>query len=154
MALELWRPRGGLARSSFRGLAREMDDLFDRFFRDWPWSRFTGEGRGWAPAVDMVDRPDEIVVRADVPGLSEKDIDVTVDSGILTIRGERKDEWEAKEDDYYASERWVGSFSRSLSLPSGVDPDRIKATLKHGVLEVRIPKTKQAAGKRVEIKAA
>jgi HSP20 family protein len=131
-----------------------MDDLFDRFVRDWPWPGATVEPRGWAPAVDMVDRKNEIVVRLDVPGLSERDIDVSIDNGVLTISGERRDDWEAQGDDYYCSERWAGSFSRALMLPQGVDAEGVKATLKHGILEVHIPKTKEAAEKRIEVKAA
>jgi len=135
-------------------LALRVDDLFDRFVRDWPWPGATGEFRGWAPAVDMVDRKNEVVVRVDVPGLSERDINVSIDNGVLTISGERKEDRETQDDDYYCSERWAGSFSRALMLPQGVDADGIKATLKHGILEVHIPKTKEAAGKRIEVKAA
>lgn len=151
MALEHWRPRGGLRRRP------EVETLFDRFvrdWRDWPWGRETGEARGWSPAVDMMDRADEILVRADLPGLEQKDIEVTVDNGILTIRGERRQEEEAREDDYYCCERWSGSFLRSLTLPSGIDPEKIRASFRNGMLEVHIPKSKQAAGKRIEIKAA
>jgi HSP20 family protein len=155
MALELWRPKRGVARRSpARDLVREVEDVFDRFFRDWslPWAG--GESRGWAPPVDMIDRKNEILVRVDVPGLSEKDVHVSVDNGVLTISGAREEERESKDEDYYYSERWAGSFSRSLMLPSGVDADGIKATLKHGTLEVRLPKTKEAAGKTIEVKAA
>ncbi len=155
MAIERWRPGGGLARGPFRDLARwerEMEDLFGRFFRDWPWPRWEGEGRGAAPALDLLDKKDEVVLRADLPGLEQKDIEVHVENGTLTIRGERKEEREAKEEDYYCCERWAGAFSRSLVLPPGVDPEKIQATFKSGVLEVHLPKTKEAKGRKVEIK--
>ncbi len=152
MALEVWRPRWGLARGPFRELEREMDELFSRFFRDWPWPRLAGGGRGWLPPVDMVDRKDEIVLRADLPGLEQKDVEVTVEEGVLTIRGERKAEREVKEEDYYCCERWAGTFERSVMLPPGVDPDKIRATFRNGVLEVRLPKTREARGKKIEIK--
>lgn len=142
-------------RGPFRGLGRlerEMEDVFGRFFRDWPFPRLFGEARGVAPAVDMLDRKDEVVLRVDLPGLEHKDIDVTVEEGMLTIRGERKGEKEAKEEDYYCCERWAGSFERSLSLPPGVDAGKIKASFKSGVLEVRLPKVEKAKGKKVEIK--
>ena len=149
MALERWRPRG-LARSPFRELAREMEEAFGRFFPAW------SEERGsypWTPAVDMVDEKDAIVVKVDLPGLDQKDIEVTVQDGTLTIRGERKEEKEETKDNYYCSERSYGAFLRSLPLPQGVEADQVKATFKKGVLEVRLPKAKEAKGKTVEIKA-
>lgn len=96
------------------------------------------------PAVDMVDEKDEIVVKADLPGLDQKDIEVTVQDGTLTIRGERKEEKEEKKEDYYYAERTYGAFMRSLPLPKGVDADKVKATFKKGVLEVHLPKAKEA----------
>jgi len=129
--------------------------MVGRFFEDILTPRAAaGDSRGWAPAIDMLDRKDEIVLRADLPGLDQKDIEVRVENGILTIQGQRQEEHEAKEDDYYHSERWVGSFSRSITLPPGVDTDRIKATYKNGVLEIQFPKTQSAMGKKIEIKAA
>jgi HSP20 family protein len=152
MALERWRPRL-MARSPFRELARlehEMEDMFGRL-PTWPWGE---RERGWAPAVDMIDHKDEIVLRADLPGLDEKDIEVTVQDGMVIIRGERKEETEEKKEDYYYSERSYGVFARTLPLPAGVEADRVKATFKKGVLEVHLPKAKEATGKKIEIKAA
>ena len=152
MALELWRPKL-MARSPFRDLARferEMEDMFSRF-PAWPWGE---RERGWAPAVDLVDHKDELVLRADLPGLDEKDIEVTVQDGNLVIHGERKEETEEKKEDYYYSERTYGVFARTLPLPTGVDADKVKATFKNGVLEVHLPKAKEAKGRRIEIKAA
>ena len=148
MAVERWRPRG-LTRSPFRELARDMEDAFGRIFPAWSEER----GNTWMPAVDMVDEKDEIVVKADLPGLDQKDIEVTVHDGTLTIRGERKEEKEEKKEDYYYAERSYGAFMRSLALPQGVDADKVKATFTKGVLEVHLPKAKEAKGKTVEIKA-
>ena len=147
MAIERWRPRWEM-----KGM-EQMEDLFGRFLREWPWPR-GAEGRTWAPAVDMLDRKDEIIVRADLPGMEQKDVEVTVQDGTLTIRGERKEEKEVKEEEYYHSERWAGAFVRNLTLPPGVDADKIKATFKNGVLEVHVPKAAAAKGKTIEIKAA
>jgi HSP20 family protein len=156
MAIERWRPWKGWTRESApAGLARvqrEMEDMFDRFFGDWSWPRWPGAARGGGPSVDMVDKKDEVLLRADLPGLEQKDIEVHVEEGMLTIRGERKEEKEVKEEEYYFSERWAGSFSRSLALPPGVDSEKVKATFKNGVLEVHLPKTQQAKGKRIEVK--
>lgn len=158
MAVEKWRPgwglmRGGPWRGEWARMEREMEELMSRFCREGssPWR--AGEARGWAPPVDMMERKDEVILRADIPGLDQKDIEVNVEEGVLTIRGERKaEEKEVKEEDYYCCERWAGSFSRSVSLPPGVNPEQIKATFKNGVLEVHIPKTKEAKGKKIEIK--
>ena len=156
MAIERWRPRAGLRRGSpFRELAcmqREMDGLFGRLFGEWPWPRWEGEARGLASAVGLIDKKDEVVLRADLPGLEQKDIEVHVEDGTLTIRGERKEEKEAKEEDYYVTERWAGAFSRSVALPPGVDPEKIQATFKNGALEIHLPKTVEAKGKKIEIK--
>ncbi len=154
MALELWRGRG--MASPFRELARmerQMGDVFGRFFQDWPWAGLTERGRAWVPAVDMIDRPDEVIVRADLPGLEQKDVNVTIQEGVLTVRGERKAEPEEKEEDYYCCERTFGAFARSLSLPPGVDAEKVKATFKNGILEIHLQKSKEAKGKKVEIKA-
>lgn len=155
MAIEQWRPRGELAKGPFGELARmerEMEGAFTRFFRDWAWP--WDLGRRGAPAVDMIEGKDEVVLRADLPGLDQKDIEVTVDRGLLTIRGEREEAKEAKEADVYCCERWAGSFTRTMALPAGVDPEKIQATFKNGVLEVRLPKSPEAQGKKIEIKAA
>lgn len=152
MALEVWRPKWGLARGPFRDLEREMDQMFSRFFREWPSPRSVGEARGWAPPVDMVDRKDEVLLRADVPGLEQKDIQVTVEDGMLTIKGERKEDKEVKDEEYYAWERWCGSFARSMTLPPGLETDKIRAVFRNGVLEVHLPKSKEAKGKKIEIK--
>ncbi len=95
-----------------------------------------------------------IVLRADLPGLDEKDIEVRVQDNTLTIQGERKEEKEEKKEDYYCSERAYGAFMRSLTLPASVDASKIKATFKKGVLEVHLPKAKEAKGTKIEIKAA
>ena len=151
MAIERWRPFG-MARRGNEPFGA-FEDMVNRMFENW-LPRVGGEGRGWSPAVDMVDKKDEIVLRADLPGPEQKDIQVNVENGMLNIRGSRQDERETKEDDYYYSERWSGSFTRTIPLPAGIDPEKIRATFKNGVLEVHVPKSAQATGKSIEIKAA
>ena len=151
MALDLWRPKL-MARTPFRELARlerEMEEMFGRMPTLWGDAE-----RGWAPAVDMVDRKDEIALLVDLPGLTEKDVEVTVQDGTITIKGERKAETEEKKDDDYYCERSYGSFLRSLPLPTGVEAEKVKATFKNGVLEVHLPKVPEAKGKKIEVKAA
>jgi len=150
MAIDLWRPRT-LAR---RGNERTFDDLVSHMFGDWLSPRVPGEARGWSPAMDMIDKKDELVLRADLPGLEQKDIHVDVEHGMLTIRGARQEEREAKDEDYYCCERWSGSFSRTMALPAGIDPDKVKATFKNGVLEVHVPKSPQSMGKSIAVEAA
>src|SRR5256884_1279530 len=142
MALALWRSkRDGARRSSSRDFAAGMEDLLDRFVRNWPWPGATVEPRGWTRAVDMVDRKNEIIVRVDVPGLSARDIDVSVDNGVLTISGERKEDWEAQGDDYYRCERWAGSFSRALMLRSEEHTSELQSRL-HLVCRLLLEKKK------------
>jgi HSP20 family protein len=145
----------GLMRSPFREFAlmdREMEDMIRRFFGESP-RRVLGErGGGWLPAMDVVERKEEILVRADLPGLTEKDIEVTVQQGVLTLKGERKAEAEEKEDTVYLDERPVGPFVRTLTLPADVDQEKIEARFKNGVLEVRLHKTREARTRKIEIK--
>lgn len=152
----LWRPGWGHRHGPIRDLARagrEMDDLFDRLFHHGPTAWGGMKPAAWGPAVDIIDRKNEVILRADLPGLDQKDIEVTVQEGVLTLRGERKEEQETKEDDYYCCERTTGAFSRSLTLPPGVDPEKVEGSFKKGVLEIRVPKTKGAIKKKVNIQA-
>ena len=103
------------------------------------------------PPVDLVEAEDHFVLKADLPGLAEGDVNIEVQEGTLTISGERKAEHEQREKGWYRIERSFGRFSRSLTLPDGVDPDRIEASFSHGVLEVRIPKPEERKPRRIEI---
>jgi len=137
------RSGGDLAR-----LHREMDDLFGAFFGDWPTF---SERRVW-PAVDVADSENEIVVKAEVPGCKAEDIDISVHGNTLTIRGEKKAEEEKKEKGYYHLERSYGSFRRELSLPGDIDPDKIEAAYKNGVLTVTLPKSEKAKAVKIKVK--
>src|ERR671914_2828335 len=127
--------------------SREMDRVFDAFFGQ------TEQGRRWVPPMDLVEADDHFVLKADLPGLSEGDVNIEVQDGTLTISGERKAEHEARERGWYRIERSFGSFSRSLTLPDGVDADRISAQFDRGVLEVTIPKPEERKPRRVQIQA-
>ncbi len=114
------------------------------------------EDRGaqrWMPAMDLVEADDHFVLRADLPGVGEEDVSIEVQDSSLTISGERRDEHETRERGYFRVERSFGSFSRSLTLPEGVDPEAISASFDRGVLEVRIPKPEERKPRRVQIKA-
>jgi HSP20 family protein len=125
---------------------RDVDRLFDAFFgteRD--------QSRRWVPPVDLVEAEDHFLLKADLPGLSDEDVSIEVQDGTLTISGERRAEHESHERGWYRIERSFGSFSRSLTLPDGVDADAISARFENGVLEVSIPKPEERKPRRVEI---
>ena len=126
--------------------SRDVDRLFDAFF-----GADREQGRRWVPPVDLVEAEDHFVLRADLPGLADDDVNVEVQDGTLTISGERHAEHESQERGWYRIERSFGSFNRSLTLPDGVDSDAISARFENGVLEVRIPKPEERKPRRVEI---
>lgn len=108
----------------------------------------------WMPPVEVLQQGDKLLVRADLPGLQKDDVRVEVQSGALTIEGERKQEFEETEEGVYRSERVYGRFSRSIPLPEGADADQAKATFRNGVLEVELPVAAQAEqGRRLEIQS-
>ena len=127
---------------------REIDRVFDAFFGQ------SDQGRRWVPPMDLVEVEDHFVLRADLPGLSEGDVNIEVQDAALTISGERKAEHEQREKGWYRIERSFGSFSRSLTLPDGVDPERIEASFSDGVLEVRIPKPEERKPRRISISSS
>ena len=152
MALELFRPGLALRRTPFREFEREMAEMMEHFFGDRPFPRVVRAAGGYTPPLDMVDRKEEVVIRVDLPGLEQKDIEVTVEEGMLTIKGTRKDEREIKEEDYFACERWTGALMRTVVLPPGLEAEKMKAIFRNGVLEVHVPKTKEAKAKKIDIK--
>jgi HSP20 family protein len=127
---------------------REIDRVFDAFFGQ------TDQGRRWVPPIDLVEAEDRFLLKADLPGLSESDVNIEVQDGTLTISGERKAEHEQREKGWYRIERSFGSFNRSLTLPDGVDPERIEASFSDGVLEVRIPKPEERKPRRISISSS
>jgi len=134
MVLERWRP----------GL----------YIRSWrPILGNSLEERSWTPAVDVFEKDDKFVVKAELPGMKEEDIDVSVVGDALTIRGEKVAETEVDEEDYYRSECSYGSFIRSLPLPSNVNADKITATYEGGVLEISLPKVAEIKPKKVRVSA-
>jgi HSP20 family protein len=101
--------------------------------------------------VDVLEEGNQVIVRADLPGLKKEDVEVSVEGDLLTIRGSRKEEKEVKEKDYYRSERSMGEFERTIALPDGVSTESIKASYQDGVLEVVIPRPNVPASKRVQV---
>jgi HSP20 family protein len=140
----------------FRDLASLQDRverLFEESFRSLRGTqREEGlEGTAWVPAVDILEKENEIVLRADLPGLDPKEVEIQVQDGTLTLRGERKFESDVKEDNYRRVERVYGSFVRSFTLPQTVDPEKVAAEYKNGVLEVTLPKRPEAKPKQIKV---
>jgi HSP20 family protein len=151
MKLERRNPGRDFARTPFQDLHRHMDQILRRFLRGSPEGQLGQRTADWFPAVDVINRNAEVVVRVDLPGLEDEDVEVRVAKDILTIRGRRETETEEGNDEYYTWERWAGAFSRSLSLPPGVEAEKVTAAFTRGVLEISLPKTKKAKGKKVAV---
>jgi len=145
MELMPWKPFSGLG-----SLKKEMDDLWDRFFTDLPvMRRFEGD---WSPTVDVSETKDSFVVKAELPGLDAKDVNVSISGNMLIIKGEKKKEEEEKDEHHHCVERYYGSFQRTFRLPVNVKADKIEAAFEKGVLKVMLPKTEEAKKKEIEIK--
>ncbi len=145
MAIVRWEPFRELAT-----LQNEVNRLFNTAF-DAPAGGNGATLRRWMPAMDLVETADHFVLRADLPGMSEGDVNIEVEDRVLTISGERKAEHESTKEGYHRVERAFGSFARSLTLPDGVDPEAVEASFDRGVLEVRIPKPEQRKPRKISI---
>jgi HSP20 family protein len=133
----------------FLNLQEEMNRLFDAFSRGTELQSVT-EG-SWAPAVDIHESKESIVIDAEVPGVDQKDIKVSITDNILTIQGEKKQQKTVEEENFHRVERFYGTFSRSFNLPAGVKADQIKASFKDGVLKIILPKSEEAKTKIINV---
>lgn len=125
----------------------ELRSRLDRAYEHW----FNGEDRAWIPTIDIERGKDDPTVRADIPGVKPDDVKIEVQDGVLTISGEQEERKEQKEKSYLRRERRHGSFMRSMALPEGVDPEKIKAKTKDGVVEVMIPLPAESKNERITI---
>jgi HSP20 family protein len=147
MAIVRWDPGRDLDL-----LQSDVNRLFDAFFGARGANRGNGgSAQRWVPPMDLTEEENEYVLRADLPGLSEDDIEIEVKDDVLTISGERRYEHENRHEGFYRVERSFGRFSRSLDLPSGIDAEALSAEFDRGVLEVHIPKPEQGTPRRVPI---
>ena len=150
MALVRFRPFSSV--DPFRDLGdiqSEMNRMFDNVFGRSPQNQLVD--RVWAPAVDMYETKDELAVKMELPGVSEKDIHLSITGDMLTLKGERRLEQPSKQEDYYRMERWYGRFERTLPLPFPVQSDKVKATFRDGVLTVSLPKAEQIRAREIKI---
>lgn len=148
MALMQWEPLSELGT-----IQTEMNRLFNTFFEGPPPGN-GGGGRRWLPAMDLVETEDDFVLRADLPGMSEDDVTIELQGNVLTLSGERKSEHDGDGTGYYRLERGWGQFTRSLTVPEGIDSKGITARFDRGILEVHIPKPEQQRPRRIAIAAA
>lgn len=149
MSLIKYEPVNALNR-----LRDQLNRMYDPDYFPSIWDKETGMIAGdWSPSVDVREEDDKYVFLADVPGVDSRDIDIVCENGMLTIKGEKKTEAMEKKEGYRRMERSRGTFYRRFSLPDTADTDKIKANIKHGVLELTIPKIAKAKSKKIEIKA-
>jgi HSP20 family protein len=147
MALVRWDPAREL--DAFQN---DMNRLFDSFFgRGSAVANGSYGSRRWIPPMDLIETEDNLVLRADLPGVDRDDIEIEVKEGVLTVSGERKAQHEEKREGFHRVERSFGRFSRSLELPKGIEADNIAASFERGVLEVRMPKPAERKPTRIEI---
>ncbi|MDD2352616.1 MAG: Hsp20/alpha crystallin family protein [Candidatus Caldatribacteriota bacterium] len=145
MDLIRWEPRENLMRSFF-------DDFFDIMNRPGGNKRRRWEEGGiWSPSTDLIDKKDKLIARIELPGVEKKDVKISLSENNLTIRGEIEKDKETKKEDYYCCERAYGTYSRTISLPTEVDQDKIKASFKNGILEITMPKKPEKKPKEISI---
>jgi len=135
---------------------REMENMFDRYTKVLNWPRGGSQEMmttdDWAPRVDIAETDKEFIINAEIPDVKKEDVKVMVDNGILTIRGERKQEKEEKGKKFHRVERFYGSFSRSFTLPNNVDESKIEASFKDGMLNLTVPKIEETKPKAIDVK--
>jgi HSP20 family protein len=152
MAIDRWRPFGTVERwDPFRGMG-EMQNEINRLFENFGGRpAMAGGERTWLPTVDVHETKDDIVLSFDIPGVSEKDVQLTITGDLLTLKGERRFDRESNENTYHRVERLYGKFERSVQLPMTVQTDKVKATYRDGVLEVKLAKADEVKPRQIKI---
>jgi HSP20 family protein len=151
MTLTRWTPRSEIARTEwdpFAELRRLQDEMLQLFDSSLARRPFNGV---FSPAVDVSEDKDNVIVKADLPGLTKDDVEITLQDNVLTLRGEKKQQTERKEENFYRMERVHGTFSRSFELPVAVNANKVAATFKDGVLHITLPKAEEAKPKQIKV---
>lgn len=152
MVIQRWNPWHELT-----DMERKMDETMRypliTLRRPLYWWRIHNGDAAWTPALEMYEKGDKYIVRAELPGMEKDDIDISVEGNVLTITGEKKAESEVKDEDYYRCEFNYGKFVRSVNLPKKVNPEKVEASYENGVLEISLPKVEEVKPKKVAIKA-
>jgi HSP20 family protein len=131
----------------FSSFQDDMNRMLDNFFR-----RENAFGTGWSPKIDIAENDNDIIVKAEIPGVDPKEIDISISGDTLTIKGEKKEEKENKGKHYHRVERSYGSFTRTIGLPAHVMTDKVEAKNNHGVIEITLPKMEKAKTKKISVK--
>jgi len=139
---------------SISSLQGEMNRMFDRFFRGWEFPEIGFETGAWVPPIDLAETNDKVIVKAEIPGIDPKEVDISIQGNTLTVKGEKKEEKEEKGKNFYRMERRYGSFSRSIDLPSSVDTNKITAECKNGILEITLQKKEEVKPKQITVKVS
>ncbi len=134
-----------------KDLGQYFDDVFGRPFLPSTWGNLGWEEKVWAPSIEVTEENDRFVVKAELPGVDEEDINVSVSGNMLTIEGEKEASSEGKKDGYHYSEASYGSFSRSITIPSSVDASKIEANCEKGILEISLPKMAELKPKKIAV---
>lgn len=145
MEIVPWKPFGEVS-----SLRKEMDNLWNNFLGETSFPRYFP--KDWLPSVDVSETEDQLLIKAELPGLEATDVSVSISGDLLTIKGEKKKEEEKKDEHFHSSERFYGSFQRSFRLPVNIKTDEVDATFKNGVLQVALRKTEETRKKEIEIK--
>ena len=138
-------------RDPFRDIQHEMNRVFDRFWGRPPATAPETDQRAWVPIVDMYETNDDLILNVELPGVRDKDISLSITGDLLTVKGEREFDRQMRDDTYLHMERRYGKFERALRLPMPIQADRVSATYRGGVLEVRLPKTDEGRPKEITI---
>lgn len=154
MSLVRWNPVRELANfpSDILSMQKEINHMFDRFFRGGTVADDGIMTTNWLPAVDLIEKDDEFVAKVELPGVSKDDVKITMQDNILTVRGEKKEEKETRQSNYHHLERSYGSFQRSFTLPNAVKADKVEAQYIDGILTITLPKSEEAKRKQIEVR--
>lgn len=154
MSLVRWNPARDLSAfpSDVLSMRKEFNSLFERFFHGDLSDTTSAFTSAWIPAVDIAERENDFVVRMELPGVTKEDVKISMQEGILTVKGEKKQERESKASDYHRVERSYGSFQRSFTLPTAIKAENIDASFSDGVLNIALPKAEEAKPKQIDVK--
>ena len=151
MAIERRNPQKNLAAREINEAGEYFEDVFGRHLLPETWRKMTAENSVWAPSIEVIEKKDEFMIKVELPGVKEEDINISIAGNILTVEGEKKTESEVEKKGFYYAETSYGDFLRSIIIPSTVDASKIEAISDMGVLEITLPKTPEVKPKKITV---